>query len=124
MRCATTTEMVALRELNEAPPTTLRSVPSPGPRLPPLTAAMFTAAGFGDGWGAGPARSIRRPAPAFFRSLAGQEAMTIWANEELCIVPSNQVEYADPVQGAFAAQYEDGGYKVVADYNTGQQGAT
>ena len=50
------------------------------------------------------------------------EAMTIWANEELCIVPSNQVEYADPVQGAFAAQYEDGGYKVVADYNTGNKG--
>lgn len=114
-------ELVALRELNEAANNfEIGSFSWPAPAA--SDRAMFTAAGFGDGWGAWSGTKYPQACAAFFRSLAGQEAMTIWANEELCIVPSNQVEYADPVQGAFAAQYEDGGYKVVADYNTGNKG--
>lgn len=114
-------ELVALYELNKAANNfEIGSFTFPKPEASDKT--MFTAAGFGDGWGAWSGTKYPAACAAFFRSLAGKEAMTIWGNEELCIVPSAQVEYADPVQGSFAAQYADGGYKVVADYNTGNMG--
>lgn len=114
-------ELVALRQLNEdANNFEIASFTFPKPAASDKT--MFTAAGFGDGWGAWSGTQYPQACAAFFRSFASAEVMTIWANEELCIVPSNQVEYADPVQASFAAQYADGGYKVVADYNTGNLG--
>lgn len=114
-------ELVALRELNAAANNfEFGSFNFPKPEA--SDKAMFTAAGFGDGWGAWSGTKYPAACAAFFRSFACKEVMTIWANEELCIVPSNQVEYADEVQGAFAEQYADGGYKVVADYNTGNMG--
>jgi len=114
-------ELVALRELNAAANNfEIGSFTFPKPEASDKT--MFTAAGFGDGWGAWSGTKYPQACAAFFRSFACKEVMTIWGNEELCIVPSNEVEYADPVQGSFAAQYADGGYKAVADYNTGNMG--
>lgn len=114
-------ELTALRELNAAANNfEFGSFSFPKPAASDRT--MFTQAGFGDGWGAWSGTKYPQACAAFFRSFACKETMEIWANEELCIVPSAEVEYSDPVQGAFAAQYADGGYKVVPNYNSGNKG--
>lgn len=115
-------ELIALQEMNAAAGNyDLGSFMWPAPA--DCAETLFTAAGFGDGWGAWSGTKYPAACAAFLKSFCGKDSMTIWGNQEKCVVSSGEVEYADPVQASFAEQFaRSGKYKVQADYNTGNLG--
>lgn len=115
-------ELVALRELNEAANNfELASYMWPAPA--DCDETLFTAAGFGDGWGAWAGSKYPNAAAAFLRGMSSKEVMSIWGNEERCVVAGSGIQYEDSLQQSFAEQFaRSGKYRVVADYNEGNLG--
>jgi ABC-type glycerol-3-phosphate transport system substrate-binding protein len=115
-------ELVALRELNEAANNfEIGSFMWPAPK--DCDETLFTAAGFGDGWGAWSGSKYPNAAAAFLRGMSCTEVFTIWGNGEKCVVAGSGIQYDDALQQSFAEQFaRSGKYRVVADYNTGSLG--
>ncbi|MFV0399951.1 MAG: ABC transporter substrate-binding protein [Oscillospiraceae bacterium] len=115
-------ELVSLRELNEAANNfEIGSFMWPAPEACDET--LFTAAGFGDGWGAWSGSKYPNASAAFLRGMTSKEVFTIWGNDEKCVVAGSGISYDDPLQQSFADQFARAGtYRVVEDYNTGNLG--
>ncbi|MDR2650465.1 MAG: extracellular solute-binding protein [Clostridiales bacterium] len=115
-------ELIALRDMNEETGNyELGSFMWPAPK--DCDETLFTSAGFGDGWGAWAGSKYPNAAAAFLRGMSSSEVMTIWANQERCVVAASGIVYADSLQQSFADQFaRSGKYRVVPDYNTGNLG--
>ncbi len=115
-------ELIALREMNEATGNyELGSFMWPAPADCDQT--LFTAAGFGDGWGAWAGSKYPNACAAFLKGFSSNEVMSIWGNEERCVVAVGGIEYKDNLQQSFAEQFaRSGKYRVVSDSNAGNSG--